>query len=858
MLPRIKDPAALSTAGLTVVAILAQFGHAVPTLYKRQDDTGVVVEPPVAPEEPVATPVEEAPVVEVQESSVPTLSPEEAGAGNESDDAPVVEVEESVPPTPEGEEPVATPVDDAPVVEVEESAAPPTPEEEEPVVEVQESSAPPAPEGEEPAITPVDEAPVVEVEQSSVPPTPEEEPVATPVDDAPVVEVEETSAPPTPEEEEPVVEVVEPVTSSEAPVEEEPAETPVDEAPVVEVEETPTSSEAPDEEAPVATALEEGPVVLEVQESAVPSPAPDEAVTGGSPVDAGPVVGPHWQDIKCDNAGVTNAEDDSDWRWQEVLAPEAWQDVVFGWEQNRTERPDSQFPFPRSVSNFFNGPEGMDCHKLIEANGCHGGNNVECDDVNHPAGFFILNSFRKIEAFLWNMYTTLSEVHLSILSDIGEVTSTFAPIKPPEESLAIILDIVTLGFGGFAAPAWNLFVKKLPALKNAGDGFGSMKDFTNDMVKGGIGLTKDLTAKKEPALATQNKVESALEDVVGIWKDTIVEFATQLFNGETENVERLGRMIANGVMVSEHTDIPNVSELKAVLKKSIFAQLIPLAWKASQRDINPFIMDLGLTCDEATKESEKHICFEDRAYSLRSVNDKTVEENCNEAQSPANLDWINCSLLPPPGVDALDGTNWAGITEEDIVIGSIRTFRDNGNKNREEADKGREMTDDQIDQMSEDIRAPGTFTLPVCGDNDAREGFKGNKKNRKFNFPCSVEYQDPRYRVGPSEQFDCGKGSAMCAGAANLVRNCDRAVNFELIRNDDVNYGGDGNAENLPEGGRSGNCKVFVEGHKDCYRTGNEMWHDYQEIREQGGCNKCGRKYWGPYNNCYTKIDYVA
>lgn len=39
--------------------------------------------------------------------------------------------------------------------------------------------------------------------------------------------------------------------------------------------------------------------------------------------------------------------------------------------------------------------------------------------------------------------------------------------------------------------------------------------------------------------------------------------------------------------------------------------------------------------------------------------------------------------------------------------------------------------------------------------------------------------------------FDC-KGNGKCSSSAHFLRDCDRAVNSMLIRNDDLNYGASG------------------------------------------------------------------
>ncbi|CAI4214147.1 unnamed protein product [Parascedosporium putredinis] len=104
------------------------------------------------------------------------------------------------------------------------------------------------------------------------------------------------------------------------------------------------------------------------------------------------------------------------------------------------------------------------------------------------------------------------------------------------------------------------------------------------------------------------------------------------------------------------------------------------------------------------------------------------------------------------------------------------------------------------------------------------------------------------------DSFDCA-GSGLCGSAVNFVRDCDIAVNTVLIRNDDINYGAAGS--NKADGAQRGRCKIFIAGPRDCQRSGNQMWQDYQEIRGHG-CARCGSKHWGQDNACRTTVNYVA
>lgn len=106
------------------------------------------------------------------------------------------------------------------------------------------------------------------------------------------------------------------------------------------------------------------------------------------------------------------------------------------------------------------------------------------------------------------------------------------------------------------------------------------------------------------------------------------------------------------------------------------------------------------------------------------------------------------------------------------------------------------------------------------------------------------------------DTYDC-KGSSLCRSLQ--VRACDDAVNNKIIRNDDVNYGAPGSGR--PRTGECSaiaggfGCGVFIQGQKNCARTGNQIWHDYQDIRGNG-CKICGSKHWG--DGCLTTINYVS
>ncbi|KAF5507162.1 Multidomain esterase [Colletotrichum aenigma] len=475
-------------------------------------------------------------------------------------------------------------------------------------------------------------------------------------------------------------------------------------------------------------------------EIVMPPPGqPIEGTPGGGgaqPIEDG------WREIPCTHQGVTDAREDAEWRWDQVLTPAAWAAALRNYKSDSESNPD--FVFTRSISNFFNGPESMDCHKLTGANGCTGGSSLQCNDTNAPAGYFILNSFRNINAILWNTYEALGDSYNDAGTSIAEFGKTFSPVKDSDLSVAILIDILTLGYGAVMAPTWNKAINKVPWAKNNGDDFSTLKDFTNDMVLGGFTLTKDLIGNV--VTSPDSALTVNLKLVINAWETAIDKFAIEIFSGKGD---RLSKMIANGKMISSVTVIPSTKELRAEIDKALYATLIPLGWKISNRDLNPFIVDSKRSCDAANNDewiklritngaikSEK-VCIDDRAYFLLAA--ENPKQECDDDKYG-----IGCSKFDGlPGTSAL-GPLWGGVTREDMVRGSINTFKAHGNKNQENPRVPGILDAEQIDAMAEvNIQAPYVFNFPICDVNTSFRGYyEGGLAGhvKKSYFPCNLNY----------------------------------------------------------------------------------------------------------------------
>ncbi|KAH8431510.1 uncharacterized protein LDX57_009173 [Aspergillus melleus] len=106
--------------------------------------------------------------------------------------------------------------------------------------------------------------------------------------------------------------------------------------------------------------------------------------------------------------------------------------------------------------------------------------------------------------------------------------------------------------------------------------------------------------------------------------------------------------------------------------------------------------------------------------------------------------------------------------------------------------------------------------------------------------------------------YDC-KGSPMCT-TPDLLKWCDHAVNT-LHRDDDPFYfAASANETGINQSGncwgdQTRSCGVFIQGDDSCRISGNDLWNDYQNIRNIGGCSKCGS--FEREDGCLVTINYV-
>jgi GH18 family chitinase len=103
----------------------------------------------------------------------------------------------------------------------------------------------------------------------------------------------------------------------------------------------------------------------------------------------------NWRTIDCNNEWIVDAAQDQTDRWYRAGADAAWLDAVAYWKAAPGR---GGLSFSQSISNFFHGPEGMQCQSTSDHNGCDGVFTCETFKDTGAAAYFVVGSLTAIEA----------------------------------------------------------------------------------------------------------------------------------------------------------------------------------------------------------------------------------------------------------------------------------------------------------------------------------------------------------------------------------------------------------------------------------------------------------------------------
>lgn len=267
-----------------------------------------------------------------------------------------------------------------------------------------------------------------------------------------------------------------------------------------------------------------------------------------------------------------------------------WQDNNKWNESTEHHATSEQIYFINSVLQWAGNTEtGWDCTDT-GSNPCS--SSVECDDVNTPAAYLILNSM----VTLHNLYSDLWHAVVAAQGNMNGMMVKFAETFSPqlEEKISFwkkVLDVVQFGAAIVSAGVWNVPLKTISAFTSSElsrNMHGAVKDSFNAGIAFAINWSKDSAESKKSELSTLGDDAAALTAMVENIQVSNNEYLKYLFGGSEDGFSRLQNMIKGGVMIPKMKE--NVADLTKLAMHTLYGLMIPMGWAASPQNIKPLMM----------------------------------------------------------------------------------------------------------------------------------------------------------------------------------------------------------------------------------------------------------------------------
>ncbi|CAG8207143.1 unnamed protein product [Penicillium salamii] len=496
-----------------------------------------------------------------------------------------------------------------------------------------------------------------------------------------------------------------------------------------------------------------------------------------TPKGAGTRTG-NWTKIGCDSEYITQ---DAFWstatRWNRLDAAHAWRDVIADWKAYRPkDHADKRNSFSEYVTHhLLGGPEGVECGSVGAASNCR--QSTSCSKLTATAKWgaaaeLIFNSLVGINTMYVEFREALiADAALVIDNTLPDLENTFAPVPPKQDDswLNTLLGLLALGVPMVGGKFFDDVLAGIPAMTaKSATSKDHYKGVFNAILTGPVTIGTNMKPSNVPEdwdIKKQAKFSKYMGQSMDGWKVVFTEDLENLFDGSDKSIERLTTMISDaGMLHGIPEDIPYPDKTKrkepddkkeVIATKSqidavetgflttFWAYAIPAVWQASGH--HPFIIDTGRSCnDKHTDKYTKYLksaCFEKRLYQLADPVGKShpCSKNCG---FPGGCTCPDTDFSSPKGVGELDDKSWNGLKVDDIIVGSVKTYKQNGNENGGgKADATKSGTFDALKKL--DVTTPGFMRLPVCSETLARKSWENSDKTDatrdREGFPCNID-----------------------------------------------------------------------------------------------------------------------
>ncbi|KAK9855849.1 hypothetical protein MYU51_001467 [Penicillium brevicompactum] len=483
----------------------------------------------------------------------------------------------------------------------------------------------------------------------------------------------------------------------------------------------------------------------------------------------------NWTKIGCDNEYSRETPYwSSTTRWNQLDAAHAWSDLIADWKAYRSKDSSSNGQtFSQFMVYLLGGPSNAECGSIGDQSSCRQA--LSCSELTATekwgaAAELIWNSFVKINTIHVELKDALvTDAALVIDNSLPHLENTFAPV-PPEKNdnwLNTLLGLVALGVPTVGGKFFDSVLVKIPALKaKTSTSQDHYKAVFNALLTGPVTIGTNMKPSATPddwTIEKQAEFSSYMGQSMKGWEVIFTQDLKDLFDGSDKSIERLTSIISDaGVLDGIENDKPypdkskrkdkddddvkstkeQREDVEAGILTSFWAYSIPAVWQASGH--HPFIIDTGRSCDD--KDGDKYTkdlksaCYQKRLYQLGDPDGKShpCKKNCG---FPGGCTCPDTAFSSPHGVGELDGSKtWGNLTVDDIIIGSVKTYKQNGNENGGgKADATDSGTFNAL--RNSDITTPGFMRLPVCSESLARKSWENadstDATRDKEGFPCN-------------------------------------------------------------------------------------------------------------------------
>ena len=393
-----------------------------------------------------------------------------------------------------------------------------------------------------------------------------------------------------------------------------------------------------------------------------------------------------WTQETCDGDAAQNIRDlTPSQRWDQLHCASAWKYAIDVWKN--TDRPTHTLIFTASVSKSLNGPPHSFCGSLTENNNC--GQTLPCESFGHQGAS---------SAEIWNSLVLIHEVYSSyhnalfkvagaaISPSLADFQNKFAPVPVQKGSAwTLLLELVSMGAPVVLSRMLRPLITRLPALLN-GEQSDKVANGLGELLVGqSVTIAKNLITTNGNNWTAENQAELSnyLGQAIMAWGNVTSLTLGELFNGKDENIDNLYAIISDGKFMEGagrtiSSELLGISEpdLEAAIAKTFFSYAIPTAWTFSKH--HPFIIDSGYHCGDAVEVllslhdpytmNRTSACHNGKLYYLAGAEGKS--EVCTCLQEKGCVRVCTKARFPsPPGLAALDGKSFGGVTVQDIIIG---------------------------------------------------------------------------------------------------------------------------------------------------------------------------------------------